>query len=209
MSTTQEDALLLRHAQKGDADAFEALMVPHEKKLYALCLRMLGNREDALDCAQDAMLRIWRALNGYRGQASFATWISRIATNACLDLLRKRKVRPAVSLDLLTEASFLPQASGDDPHEQTEVSIRKEALARGVAALPTDLRFALVLRDVQGFSYEEVASILHVPLGTVKSRISRARRKLRVLLRPEAELFDAESVYTASPIETAERRQDA
>lgn len=206
----QDDALLLiRRAQKSDADAFETLMAPYEKKLYALCLRMLGDREDALDCAQDAMLRIWRAIGGYRGQAMFATWCCRIATNACLDLLRKRKVHPSVSLDMLAETGFLPEDEREGPHERAEAEARKEALARGIAALPTDLRSALVLRDVQGFSYEEVASILHAPLGTVKSRINRARERLRGILHPEAELFDVASVYTASPIETVKRRKDA
>lgn len=201
----QEEALLLRRAQKGDAGAFEELMTPYEKKLYALCFRMLGNREDALDCAQDAMLRVWRAIDTYRRQASFQTWVLRIATNACLDFLRKKKVRPAVSLDSMTEAGYMPEDSsvGVDPQASAETAAQKEALAAGIARLPEELRAALVLRDVQGLSYEEVAEVLKAPLGTVKSRINRAREKLRGILYPDAELFGAGRVYTS------ERRKKA
>lgn len=191
-----DDAMLIRRAQKGDAQAFEDLMAPHERKLYALCLRMLGNRDDALDCAQEAMLRIWRAIGTYRRQASFTTWSFRIATNACLDLLRRQKSRPSVSLDMLADAGFPPSAAeSDGPQQHAEATARREALEGGIAALPEDLRSALLLRDVQGFSYEEVSEILSVPLGTVKSRISRAREKLRGLLHPSAELFGASPVY--------------
>lgn len=199
----QDNSLLLRRAQKGDPQAFEDLMAPHERKVYGICLRMLGNREDALDCAQDAMLRLWRAIASYRKEASFQTWCYRIATNACLDFLRKKKVRPAVSLDVLAETAPLPTDGRDAPEAMAEASARKEALAAGIAALPEDLRSALVLRDVQGFSYEEISAILQVPIGTTKSRISRAREKLRILLMGDAELFDAACVYTG------ERREDA
>lgn len=191
----QDDALLIRRAQKGNAQAFVDLMAPQEKKIYALCLRMLGNREDALDCAQEAMLRIWRALGSYRKQASFATWSYRIATNTCLDQLRKKKVRPSVSLDMLTEAGFAPTDPNISPEAQSEATARKQALQEGISALKPDLRAALVLRDIQGFSYEEVADIVQAPLGTVKSRINRAREQLRANLYPDRELFGTEAVY--------------
>ena len=193
----QDNSLLLRRAQKGDPQAFEDLMAPHERKIYGICLRMLGNREDALDCAQDAMLRLWRAIASYRKEASFQTWCYRIATNACLDFLRKKKVRPAVSLDVLVETAPLPTDGRDAPEAMAEASARKEALAAGIAALPEDLRGALVLRDVQGFSYEEIGEILKMPMGTVKSRINRAREKLRQGLSADRELFDTPYVYTS------------
>lgn len=191
----QQDALLLRRAQNGDAQAFEELMTPHERRLYALCLRMSGNREDALDCAQEAMLRVWRALGSYRGQASFTTWIYRIAANTCLDALRKKRTRPSVSLDALADDGFMPQDTTGDPVTRAETAARREALASGISALPPDMRAALVLRDVQGFSYEEVAAILDTPLGTVKSRINRSREKLRSILFQSAELFGVQHVY--------------
>lgn len=199
----QEDAMLIRRAQNGDADAFEALIAPQEKRIYALCLRMLGNREDAMDCAQDAMVRIWRAIKSYRRQASFATWCFRIATNACFDLLRKKKNRTVISLDDLSAKGFLPDADQSaDPHRQAEMGERKRALGAAIAALPEDMRAALILRDMQGFAYEEVAEILQAPLGTVKSRINRARAKVRQLLQSDAELFSSANVYTI------ERRKD-
>jgi len=198
----QQDALLLRRAQNGDAQAFDELMTVHEKRIYALCLRMTGNREDALDCAQDAMLRIWRALGSYRKQASFSTWVYRVATNTCLDYLRKKKTRPSVSLDAMEDDGFSPSDASGDPVQQSEAAARKRTLAAGIASLPPDMRAALVLRDVQGFSYEEVSDILDTPLGTVKSRINRAREKLRSILFQNAELFGDARVYGR------ERRKD-
>ncbi|MCL1964034.1 MAG: sigma-70 family RNA polymerase sigma factor [Firmicutes bacterium] len=198
----QQDALLLRRAQNGEAEAFEELMTAYEKRIYTLCLRMAGEKEDALDCAQEAMVRIWRSLASYRKQASFSTWVYRIATNTCLDFLRKRKVRPAVSLDALTDEGFSASDPSSDPVRLAEASARKSALLNGIASLQPDMRAALVLRDVQGFSYEEVSAILDTPLGTVKSRINRAREKLRSNLFQNAELFDVVNVYGN------ERRQD-
>lgn len=191
----QDEVLRIRRAQKGDADAFEALVTPYEKKLFGLCLRMLGNREDAQDCLQDCMLRAWRAISGYRKESSLATWLYRIATNACLDFLRKRKVRPSVSLEMMTEAGFMPHATEGDPVQIAEETARKAALESGLASLPPDLRTALVLRDMQGLSYEDIADVLKIPTGTVKSRISRGRDKLRAHLRAERELFESHCVH--------------
>ncbi|MDL2317518.1 sigma-70 family RNA polymerase sigma factor [Eubacteriales bacterium OttesenSCG-928-A19] len=198
----QDDTQLITHAQRGDADAFEALLAPHERKIYALCLRILGNQEDAKDCAQEAILRIWRSLGTYRRQASFTTWSCRIATNVCLDLLRRNKARPAVSLDTVAEVRFEATDGRADPHAQAETAARKRAMTEGIAELSPDMRAALVLRDVQGFSYDEVAEVLQVPLGTVKSRVSRARDRLRDALRMDAELFPELTVYAD------ERRRD-
>lgn len=191
-----DNALLIRRAQRGDPEAFEALVSPIEKRIYALCLRMLSSREDALDCAQDAMLRIWRAMPAYRRQASFQTWCLRIAANACLDVLRRRKTRPSVSLDGLVEAGYMPREAAEaEPHARAEQSARAQALGTAVAALPEDMRVALVLRDMQGLSYEEVSGILDVPLGTVKSRINRARAKVRENLGAHGELFGRTDVH--------------
>lgn len=191
----QDDALLIRRAQKGDAAAFEALLAPHERKLYALCLRMMGNPEDAADCLQEAMLHAWRAMASYKRTASFATWCYRIASNACVDMLRRKKARPAASLDVLGEAGFSPPAGPSaDPQAQAEAAARRQLLQAGIAALPEDQRLALILRDVQGFSYEEVAQMTDTTLGTVKSRINRARTRLRESLRRDEELFGAIAV---------------
>lgn len=191
----QQEAHLLRRAQKGDLHATSELMASYEKRIYALCLRMSGDRDDALDCAQEAMVRIWRSLSSYRQESSFSTWVYRIATNACLDMIRKKKVRLAVSLDALTDLGFSPADMSADPEAKAIASARKQALADGIAALPLDMRTALVLRDVQGFSYEEIAEILDTQLGTVKSRINRAREKLRGILFQNTELFGEPRVY--------------
>jgi len=188
-----QEALLLRRAQKGDSQAFEALVAPYEKRIYALCLRITCNREDALDAAQETMIRCWKGLPAYRGQARFGTWLYRIAVNTSVDMMRRRK--PGVdSLEKLQEAGIEPSAGDGDPQTWTETRQRREKIAQGLAKLPEELRTALVLRDIQGFSYEEIAEILSSPLGTVKSRISRGREKLVSFLFQDQELFKISNV---------------
>lgn len=178
----QENERLIKRAQSGNSDAFEELVSPYESRIYAICLRIMGNREDALDCAQDAMLRIFRALGEYRYQAAFTTWLFRIATNVCLDALRRQRVRPATSLDALMDEGYSPPDPKASPEESLDERERMQTIRDGIAKLPSDMRAALVLRDIQGLPYEEVAQILHLNLGTVKSRISRARERLRKLV---------------------------
>ncbi|MEG0767391.1 MAG: sigma-70 family RNA polymerase sigma factor [Clostridia bacterium] len=191
----QPDELWIQRARKGDADAFDSLLMPYETRIYAICLRMMGNREDAMDCAQETMLRVFRSLTDYRGQSAFPTWIYRIATNICLDTLRRRKVRSTSSLDAMLEDGFTPADTAPMPEQTQEVQERRAILERGIASLPDDMRAALVLRDIQGLSYEEVSSILQINMNTVKSRINRAREKLRTLLLQTPELFDRSCVY--------------
>lgn len=193
----QQDVLLIRKAQGGDPDAFEALVAPYERRVYSVCLRMVSSREDALDCAQETMLRAWKAMPGYRKQASLSTWLLRIATNICLDLLRKRKNSPALSLDALSEEGFSPAADTHDPQRHLEDVARQEALSRGIASLPADMRAVLVLRDIQSLPYAEISDILDIPEGTVKSRVNRAREKLRAFLFHSAELFSPSAVYAS------------
>jgi len=190
----QETNRLIRHAQGGDAQAFEQLIAPFEQKVFALCLRIVGNREDASDCAQETFIRIYRSLTDYRIQASFSTWIYRIATNVCLDSLRKRKIRPAVSLDELMESGYAPVDAYSGVEDGLMRRDMTKALAAGIRELPPILRVAVVLRDVRGLSYEEVSKILRLNLGTVKSRISRGRERLR------------KSVYEQDHSETEQNR---
>ena len=170
---------MIRCAQNGDAAAFETLVAPHETRLYQLCLRYTNQREDAHDCAQEAMIRIYRSLPEYRFQAAFSTWIYRITTNICLDYLRKRRARPQTSLDALSDAGYYIPDPKKPPEEALADQDRMAALQLGITKLPPKMRTALILRDMQGLSYEEVASIMRVNLGTAKSRISRAREYLR------------------------------
>ena len=190
----QEESRLLARARRGDPDAFERLVAPYERKMYALSLRMMGDPEDARDAAQDAMLRIWRALPDYAERASFATWVYRVTSSACLDALRKRKLRAHESLETMVDEGFSPASGEAGPEAALMAQARSERLAQGIDALPEDLRAALVLRDVQGERYEDVAQALGVSVGTVKSRIHRAREKLCAFLMQSPELFGARHV---------------
>lgn len=196
----QENQRLIKRAQRGDSDAFEELVSPYESRIYAICLRIMGNREDALDCAQDAMLRIFRALGEYRFQAAFTTWLFRITTNVCLDALRRQRVRPSTSLDALMDEGYSPPDPQASPEEALSERERMQTIREGIAMLPADMRAALVLRDIQGLSYEEVAQILHLNLGTVKSRISRARERLRKLV------LDSQEQNVKPYVQSSERR---
>lgn len=190
----QGDELLLRRACKGDVQAFEELMQSHESRIYAIALRMMGNREDAQDCAQEAMVRIYRAMGSFKGQSALATWIYRITMNTCLDELRRRKARKVTSLDSLVDNGWSPTDTGDTPEEHGLRVEKQNALNRAIQSLPDDMRAAIILRDVKGYSYDEIASILGANVGTIKSRISRGREKLREILSKQSELFGRTAV---------------
>ncbi len=171
---------LVRAAAKGRTDAFEELVRLHEKKVYALTLRMCGNPEDARDAAQEAFLSAWRGLPSFRGEAGFSTWLYRLASNAAIDQLRRnRRQREEASLDA-GEMDTPDQSPG--PQEAAEGSELQRAVADGLASLSEDHRRILLLREYQELSYDEIAQTLDMDLGTVKSRISRARRALRKIL---------------------------
>ena len=185
----QEEALIAR-AIKGDGAAFTELMSLHETRMYAVALRMCANREDAQDCLQDAMLRVYRSISGFKGQSTFATWVYRFTMNTCLDELRRRKTRAATSLDTLLDSGWSPADEGDVPERHAVASEQRRVLDAAIAELPEDMRSAVVLRDVQGFSYDEISAMLEVNVGTIKSRISRGREKLRQILQENSELFN-------------------
>ena len=190
----QGDELLLRRACKGDVQAFEELMQSHESRIYAIALRMMGNREDAQDCAQEAMVRIYRAMGSFKGQSALATWIYRITMNTCLDELRRRKARKVTSLDSLVDTGWSPTDTGDTPEEHGLRVEKQNALNQAIQSLPDDMRAAIILRNVKGYSYDEIASILDANVGTIKSRISRGREKLREILSKQSELFGRTAV---------------
>ena len=190
----QGDELLLRRTCKGDVQAFEELMQSHESRIYAIALRMMGNREDAQDCAQEAMVRIYRAMGSFKGQSALATWIYRITMNTCLDELRRRKARKVTSLDSLVDNGWSPTDTGDTPEEHGLRVEKQNALNQAIQSLPDDMRAAIILRDVKGYSYDEIASILDANVGTIKSRISRGREKLREILSKQSELFGRTAV---------------
>ena len=184
-----EESRLLDKAMAGDQAALEALLAIHEKKMYAICLRMFKHREDAQDCLQEAMLRVFRSLKSFKRESALSTWIYRLTTNTCLDELRRRKSRPSVSMDGLMETGWMPADEGDGPDEAYIKRERRSAVHAAIEELPDDMRAVIVLRDIEGFSYDEVSQITGVNVGTVKSRISRGRARLREVMSQKKELF--------------------
>lgn len=192
------DEVLVSECRRGNQEAFAALVERYHGRIYSLAYRLLGNPEDASELTQETFCRAYVKLGEFRGDASFSTWLYRIANNLCLDQLRRRQRRPAVSLDAESGDGSLREVSAGAPGP-AEVCTRRAMLARleeVIATLPPDQRATLILRDVQGLSYEEIAQVLQCSLGTVKSRLSRARRSLRDKLSAERELFFADGVYT-------------
>ena len=175
------------------AEEFERLAGESERQVYAVCFHMMGNPQDAQDCAQEAMLRAFRAFDSFRRGASFSTWITRIAINVCTDELRKRK--KVVSLDAMREeAGFDLPDRAPTAYARLEEKERLRLLREGLSQLPDDMRQMIVLRDMRGMNYDEIAEALQLPLGTVKSRINRAREKLKRILKESSELFSSSSV---------------
>lgn len=189
-----EERQLIERAIRGDAGAFNELMSAQERRMFAVAMRMFGNKEDAEDCLQDAMLRIYRAISGFKFQSSFSTWVYRVTMNTCLDELRKRKGKPNTSLDGLLDAGWMPTDGADTPEQHALRSEVRGSVYGFIRELPDDMRAAVVLRDVQGLSYEDIASALDTNVGTVKSRISRGRDKLRKKIMERSELFDRHGV---------------
>lgn len=190
------DERLVKNAQRGELASFNTLVTRHERAVFNVCLRLLRDAASAEDATQDTFVKAWTSLDQYRGGV-FRPWLLRIASNRCYDVLRARGRRPADSLDAQPyeiEPEWTSQAQQAEHPEN--FATRRELsfhLERALATLPEDQRLAVILADVQGYGYEEVAAITGVALGTVKSRISRARARLRQMLRDDpntGELFE-------------------
>lgn len=182
-----EERRLVEAAQRGDGERFNALIRLYEGRVYNLCYRMLGDADSAADATQDAFLSAFRNLKSFRG-GSFRSWMLRIATNTCYDVLRARKRRPSVSLDIEPddEDDSSPLQIADKAESPDDFALRRElavAIQDGLASLPEDQRAVLILSDIQGLAYEEIAQITNTNLGTVKSRLSRGRARLRNVLK--------------------------
>ena len=176
------DELILRRAQKGDTAAFEQLITPYEQLVWRVCWHYTHHREDARDCAQEAMVKAWRSLTHYRQDCSLETWLYRIAASCCIDFLRRKKRTAAESTDQLAESGFDPADPAPQPEETAIRHDEKQQLRQAVDQLPIDMRIALILSAVEGRKYDEIARITGVAEGTVKSRINRARQKLAEIL---------------------------
>ena len=181
---------LIARLQSRDEAAFEELIRLYEKKVYTLCVRMCGNTEDAEEAAQDAFLALWRGIDRFRQESSLSTWIYRLAANACIDLIRRRK-KSAGSISLDDEELFVDAPDpAPQPHELAEQREAQRALREGLMSLPPEYRSILILREIEGLSYSEIAAVQELELGTVKSRISRGRTLLRNFLSVSGNFFE-------------------
>lgn len=176
----ESDEELLREAAAGDQGAFTTLMRRHEDKIFALALRMTGDRADALDATQDTFISAFKQAARFRGESRFSTWLYRVGINACNDLLRKRARTPRPSSD---EMPVAKAAGGQSVDEGAALRVD---LSRALAQLPDDYREAVALHDLGGVPYEEIAEMTGVAIGTVKSRISRGRKRLAAFLEQPA-----------------------
>jgi len=183
---TAKEVAFTRHRDETIA-AFEALALPLERQVYYVCLNMMGGREDAQDCAQEAMLKAYQAFPRFEGRSKFSTWLYRIATNVCLDALRGR--RETVSLEVMRESGWEVPDGAPEAYERLEESERRYLIKQALSELTPDYRAAMMLVDLNGLGYQEAAEVLEVPLGTVKSRISRARDAMLKILSRQPELF--------------------
>ena len=193
---------LIRRAQQGDNDAFEELLLLHQKKVYNLCLRMSANPDDALDLSQEAFLRAWRSLGQYQFEASFSTWLFRLTSNICIDFLRRKKRRQETSLtesydDSDEGAELAVPDAQPGPEQQAMTNETKIELARAMEQLSPEHREILQLRVIEDLQYEQIADILGVRVGTVKSRLARARLSFRKILKA-GNYFDSAS---SEPVE--------
>ena len=189
---------LVRAARSGDQGAFEALVKANQAMAYQLAYRMTGNPEDAADLTQEAFLNAWRGLAAFDGRASFSTWLYRLTSNACIDFLRREKRRVSLSMTLEDEEdeegrqADLPDERFS-PQRELEKKEAAEALRRGLAALTPEYREILTLRELEGYSYQELSRELGLEEGTVKSRLARARLALREFLQKDGNFFEVPS----------------
>jgi RNA polymerase sigma-70 factor (ECF subfamily) len=190
-----DDDTLVSQAQAGDRQAFNRLVGRHQTLMYNIAYRVMGDSDKAADATQDAFLSAYKKLDQYKG-GNFRAWLGRIVRNQCYDLLRYEKRRPAASLDalLLKPDDPPPALNRKSPERPDQVALGHEVsdwLQQVILQLRVDQRMTLVMADVHGYSYEEIAQVTGVELGTVKSRLSRARRKVRKLLQEHSELLPA------------------
>ncbi len=190
-----DEKALIDAAHRGDVGSFNQLVLSYQSMVYNFAYRIMGDQAAAADATQDAFLSAFKAIGKFRG-GSFKSWLLRIVTNACYDQLRLKQRRPATSLDALLVLEPAPAQPFSDPGESPEeYAVRRElnkAIQVGIGILPPEQRITLVLSDVQGLSYQEIAEVTSTSLGTVKSRLSRARGRLRDFLLEQRELLPSQ-----------------
>ena len=184
--TKDEELHIIRRARSGDMRAFETLVLDNQKNVYNLALKMLGSEEDAKDAAQETFLRAYRSLDSFHSDSRFSVWLYRTASNVCIDFLRRKKRRAEISMTFSNEEDGKSELEIPDerfsPEAMLEKAERIRSLREGLQKLPEEYRRILTMREVGGMSYEELAQILELELGTVKSKLFRARKKLCSIL---------------------------
>jgi RNA polymerase sigma-70 factor (ECF subfamily) len=189
-----DDQLNISRAQSGDSTAFNALIRKYEIRAYQYAFRLTRNPEEASDIVAEAFVRIYNALHNFKGQSAFSTWMYRILTNCFLDIRKRERVRPTTSLEatLQTDEGEMERQiedPGRTPHQELERNERETRVERAVSELPEYQRAMIVMYHAEMMSYEDIAAALDLPIGTVKSRLNRARLSLREILIKDEELF--------------------
>ena len=192
-----DEGKLIAAAQRGSLDAFNELVLAYQDQVYNVAYRIMGDPASASDAAQEAFISAFQHIDSFRGKhpSSFKSWLMRIVSNACYDELRRHKRRPATSIEefeIDEEANPALVSETELPEEYAQREEMARAIQAGILTLPADQRVALVLSDVRGYSYQEIAEMIDAPLGTVKSRLARARGRLRDYLRDQGELLPVE-----------------
>jgi len=187
---------LLKRALKGDGDAFGDLIRKYENFVYNTVYHAIGNRDDAFDVSQEVFIKAYRALKNFRGDCKFSTWLYKIAMNASKDYIRDKSKHRTVSLSDWTDddismkpPEIIEEAVTANPEESYERDEQRDAVRKAIANLSEDHRNVIVLRDIEGYSYEEIAEMLDIEAGTVKSRINRARNAVKENLK-EWNIYD-------------------
>ena len=195
--TREQEAAIVRKVLDGDVNAFETLVLEYEKNVYNIALRMTGNSEDAADMTQEAFIKAYNSLSAFRGDSKFSVWLYRIVSNVCLDFLRSKNRRPTVSLSVEDDDGEDTQLDVADESQSPGLlldrKLTRDSVRRGLDSLPPDYRQILLLREMQGLSYDEIAQALGLEVGTVKSRIFRARKKLCTFLIDDGNISDFSS----------------
>lgn len=189
-----DDEMLIRRAQGGDRTAFDALISKHSTRAYQYAFRLTRNPEEASDVVAEGFVRVYNAIQNFKGQSAFTTWLYRIMTNCFLDIRKKEKTRQTMSIEsalVTSEGDVEMQIEDEDasPHDAIERSERERRFELAVGKLPEYQKAMIVMYHAETMSYEEIAASLDLPIGTVKSRLNRARLTLRDLLQKDAELF--------------------
>jgi len=179
-----DEKVLINRAKEGDMESFEMLARSYQNRIYYLSLRILKNEQDAFDASQEALIKIYRSISRFEFRSAFSTWVHTITKNACLDFIRKNSAFTYTEDIYQLPMETIGQSGEGNPETRYENKEDGQRLAAFVNTLPGEQRKILILRDMEGYRYEEIAELLHLPVGTVKSRLNRARKKLSAMIRP-------------------------